>query len=80
MIVVDPLGLPALEWFDSTGDNLSWIVAPMKLQDVSEWKTWARHVVQNPTIGGLSPPNPDQYDNWEEWAVRFNQTISTLRI
>lgn len=80
MNIIDPRGLTAVEWCDYTADNLAGIVAPMKISGEAEWKDWARHAVQNPRLGGLNPPNPNYFEDWREWADRFNQAIYTLRV
>lgn len=72
--MIDPRGMTAIEWTDRMALLLPG-VSPLKLDPGQDWKTWARHVIQYPSISQYNPPNPDRFDDWVEWASRFNQSV-----
>jgi hypothetical protein len=76
--LVDPRGLETRDWVDYTADNLSSFVRVMKIADGSQWREWGDHVRQSLRSRGILVPQPDQFDDWEEWAIRFNQVIEPL--
>lgn len=74
--LVDPRGMNVVDWTDSMTFPLIDSVRPPKLEDPKAWKNWALEVIQAPNIAALNPPDPRFYEDWREWAVRFNETIS----
>lgn len=79
MNVIDPRGMPALEWFDATADLLSGEIPLMILRNGEEWREWGYHARQTLTFRGILIPDPDQYKDWIEWAFRFNQVVAPVR-
>lgn len=77
-MTINPTGLTVTDWCDSMSFVLSTVMTPQKLLDPEEWKPWARNVIQSPALAVFNPPNPDDFDRWDEWADRFNQAIENL--
>lgn len=73
--VIDPRGLSVIEWTDYMNDSLLGFSLAPRLDHPDEWRGWALAVCQSPRISARNPPNPLQYDNWQEWAERFNQAV-----
>jgi hypothetical protein len=40
-----------------------------------EWKRWALGVIENSTIAKFSPPDPLNFERWQDWAYYFNQAV-----
>lgn len=74
--LVDPRGLTVLDWTDSMVFPLIDSVRPPKLENPEAWQSWALEVIQAPGIAQLNPPDPRFQDDWREWAIRFNETVS----
>ena len=79
MITVDPRLTDTRDWLDYTGDNLSGLVRVMKVESGDQWREWGDYVRQVLRIRGILVPQPDQFNEWEEWAFRFNQAIAAVR-
>lgn len=71
--MIDPIGMTAVEWTDRMAILLP--VTTMKINREQDWRVWARHVLQATEISRYNPPQPDAFDDWTEWARRFNQTV-----
>lgn len=76
MNVIDPRGMEPLEWIDTCADLFSAIVPTMILRTGEDWREWGYHVRQTLSVRGILTPDPDAFE-FEEWAMRFNQTIAT---
>jgi hypothetical protein len=72
--MIDPEEMSAMEWTDRMSLELPRIL-PMKINHESEWRDWAYHVIQDPSISRRHPPDPGTYADWREWADRFNETV-----
>lgn len=73
--MIDPRGLTVTDWCDSMALELARMMSPQVLLSPERWREWAHTVIQVPSISKFVPPNPDQYEDWREWAIRFNQTV-----
>lgn len=74
---VDPrMAKDAREWVEYTISPLAALlgtVAP--LQNNMDWVDWAYTVIQDPAVQKFNPPDPRFFNNWQEWAFRFNQAV-----
>lgn len=74
---IDPRGTTATDWCDRmTLDLESFGPIPRLIRD-SDWKQWARDVVELSGISNLNPPGPDVYadEEFERWAIDFNFAV-----
>lgn len=72
---IDPRGLTIKEWCDYMVDELiAYGQAPV-LQSETDWQLWGQHVSQLPGIAAKNPPDPRHFDNFYDWAERFNLTV-----
>lgn len=78
ILLIDPRGVPVQQWCDMMALELDRFGTIPILGFETDWKTWAREVIQLSEISRSNPPNPDQYDDddFEEWAIDFNDSIS----
>jgi hypothetical protein len=79
MNVVDPRGLDPLEWVDRSTGLLIAVIPLLKLESGDQWRRWGYHVRQILSLRGILIPNPDEYQDFEDWAMRFNQVIAPAR-
>ena len=76
MTVIDPRGMSVVYWTDSMAylvDKAG--IIPERLDDPKKWRDWAENLLDTPTFEGQNAPDPFQFDDWEEWAMRFNQVV-----
>jgi hypothetical protein len=78
VIVVIPHGMDTRDWVDRTAGILAPLVSVLKIQSDDEWRTWGSHVRQVLSVKGILTPDPDEFEDWVEWASRLNQIIATL--
>lgn len=78
MIVIVPHGMDTLDWIDRTSSNLAPFVSVLKLDTGDEWRRWGSHVRQVLSVKGILTPDPDEFEDWVEWASRLNHIIATL--
>lgn len=72
---VDPRYMTVIEWTDFMVPLLVKAGRVPRLDNPQFWKEWALTLIQKPTIGQFSPPDPRHFDDWREWAMRFNQAV-----
>jgi len=71
--VIIPYGMPEPDWFDTTTLDLVQY-GPLARYEGS-WRECAVQWLQNPQIAAFDVPRPDGFDDWRQWASRFNQAI-----
>ncbi len=73
---IDPLGMTVIEWTDRMALPVSGTGTTIeRLDDPNEWQDWAAELLDTPNLEGQNAPNPYQFDDWREWAMRFNQVV-----
>jgi hypothetical protein len=78
MFVIDPYGWEVVEWVDRMTPSLEPFGDVPELLAEGEWRDWARSIIQNTQIARCQPPDPGLFNDWREWACRFNQTVYGL--
>lgn len=78
LFAIDPRGFEVIEWVDRMTPELEPFGDVPELLKAEEWRDWARCIIQNAQIAKCQPPDPAFYEDWREWACRFNQTIYGL--
>jgi len=74
--MIDPRNIASVsDWCDLMVQELSPVVLAPRLLDENEWRHWAVSIVSNPGIRQFQPPDPEFFDDWREWAIRFNQAV-----
>jgi hypothetical protein len=74
--IIDPRFLTVQEWTDSMVFSLLDKSDLPRLDAPEAWKEWAMTVLQDARISQMNPPDPRFFDDWREWAFRFNQALS----
>lgn len=68
--MIDPTGMTLRDWADSlmlsNGDAWSF----GRLTDESEWQGWAANFVRAQPFAQRTVPDPYQFTDWREWAMR----------
>lgn len=68
--MLDPRGMSLREFADgfilTSGDQ--WGLP--RLSDESEWQEWAATLVRAQPYAQRTVPDPYQFDDWREWAMR----------
>jgi hypothetical protein len=41
-----------------------------------EWQLMAKNVAQSPTFASYPIPDPDDFDNWQDWAFEVTTIIN----
>jgi len=76
--MINPYVMTEMDWCDTTSLLLSSVISPPRWEPSTGWKFWARQVVQFPVVAQNVPPSPDNFDDWKEWATRFNLALESL--
>jgi hypothetical protein len=74
--MINPRGMTVTEWTDFMTQPLTGFSQPPRLDNPDEWQLWALLVVLSPRIAAMNPPNPLEFQNWLNWAERFNETVT----
>lgn len=74
-MIIDPYGVPMLEFMDRLSLVLSSFGAIPVFVDGMTWKQWATGVILLPGIAQYHPPDPNLFDEWLQWALEFNKTV-----
>lgn len=72
---INPRDMLVKEWCDYMVDELLTYGQAPFLQDETEWQAWGQHICRLPGIAGFNPPDPRAYDNFYDWAERFNSAV-----
>ena len=74
---VDPRYIPTFrDWADYSYPDLERYGAIVKVDDDSNWQNWAAGLLSLNGIAAVGAPDPYQFSDWREWAMRFNQIIN----
>lgn len=68
--MIDPRGMSLLDWADSVilSNGDAWSFG--RLLDENEWQPWAAAFVRAQPFAQRRPPDPYQFTDWREWAMR----------
>jgi len=84
-MIIDPRGFAddeVIQWADRMTGELGFFSDPSqgsdfnyeRLEDPTEWQSWAEGVFGGTDPLGQDVPDPRDYDNWKEWAERMFAT------
>lgn len=77
-IPIDPRFMDFAKWAGATTLFLVPFGTIPKVLDPDDWKAWATYVVSLPALKSLGTVRPQGFDDWRDWAIRFNQTAALL--
>lgn len=72
---VDPRNITLEQWAADTTLPLSRLCLVPLLLDPKGWKQWAQVIIQSRNVAVYTPPDPSRFDDWRDWAFRFNQAV-----
>lgn len=65
-----------VDWADYMFPSIEDFGVAVRLMDERDWKNWASGLSTIASLAALGVPNAYQFDDWREWAMRFNEVIS----
>lgn len=68
--MIDPRGMTLTDWADSVILVVSSSWSYGRLDDEAQWQDWATGLVRSPSFSARNMPDPYQFDDWREWAMR----------
>jgi len=72
---INPIGMTVRDWCDWMVSELRQYGLVSVLDQERNWKQWAIRVSELPGLAGLNPPDPRGFDDFYEWANRFNGAV-----
>jgi hypothetical protein len=72
---IDPRNMDPATWCNLMVQNMAPLVNAPRVFTADGWRDWANSVVSSPEVQAFQPPNPNFFDNWQEWAERFVQAV-----
>jgi len=72
-----PFSSDYMSWEDWNG-NVAVIYGELNIPFTDElnWKTTANLLASNTALSEYPIPNPETYENWQDWADQFTQSIN----
>ncbi len=70
-----PRNLSVKTWCDFNVPLLARYGQVPFIEQEENWQAWAVAVCKNPGIAVLNPPNPLFFNDFYEWAERFNSAV-----
>lgn len=71
---INPIGMTIKDWCDIMVEELIDLGQAPYVQN-DDWQQWGREVLRLPDVAAFNPPDPTFFDNFYEWAQRFNSTV-----
>jgi hypothetical protein len=72
-----PFGPDYSSWEDWNGNLLVFYSQePIPHLEESEWKSVAKSLAQTATFANYPVPDPEGFENWQDWAYNFTQVIN----
>lgn len=68
--MIDPRGMTLLDWSASVilAAGNAWAFG--RLDDEEHWQDWATAFVRAPSFSPQAIPDPYQFTDWRDWAMR----------
>ena len=70
-----PRGMTIKEWCDQNVPLLARYGQVPFLQNENSWREWGMSVNTNPQVAAFNPPDPSFFDDFYDWAERFNSAV-----
>lgn len=77
-MTIDPRFLGFPEWATRTGDLLLPLGYVQQKPDESTWRQFGAGLVSVPAVAAVTPPQPQGYQKWQDWAFKLNESLSLL--
>jgi hypothetical protein len=68
--MIDPRGMTLLQWADAVilANGDAWSFG--RLVNEADWQLWATGFVRAQPFAQRRPPDPFQFTDWQDWAMR----------
>jgi len=77
MSAVDPRFIKTfVEWSDYMNPSLEQYGTIGRAFHESDWQNWGAALLSLGSIAQLGAPDPYQFTDWKDWAIRFNQALN----
>lgn len=73
--MIDPRGLTLKEWADAVVLSIDDAWSFGRLDDEGRWQDWAVGLLRALPTSDRVIPDPYQFDDWREWAMRVYQML-----
>lgn len=72
-----PFNPEGMDWQSWNGNLIMYFSEePIPYTAETEWTTTAKNVAQLPNFSVYPVPDPDRYENWQDWAYDFTLIIN----
>jgi hypothetical protein len=72
-----PFGTAYSTWEDWNGNLLSFYgQEPVSYSEEDQWKDVIRNLINLPTFSVYGIPDPDLFENWQDWAEAFTLIVN----
>lgn len=69
--MINPTGMTLRDWADSTILSVNDAWGFSRLDDEKLWQAWGVAFLSAVPFTQQAPPNPYQFSDWREWAMRI---------
>lgn len=76
--MINPQGLALKDWTDSLILTFGSTWSSERLDDEASWQDWATGFIRAPLFAQRDVPDPYQFDDWREWAMRVYPMLEGL--
>jgi len=76
MIVTLPTNMELLDWAAQVVLDLDPYGAFGRLDREEDWQNWAAGLLSLGGIAQVGAPDPYQFSDWKDWAMRFNGALN----
>jgi hypothetical protein len=78
MVTIDPrITKTFVEWADYMYPNLSEFGAIARAFKEDDWQMWGAGLLSLNGIAQTGAPDPYQFKDWKDWAIRFNGALNS---
>lgn len=68
--MIDPRHMTLRDWADSVLLSVTDVWSFGRLDNESDWQSWAKSFVTAPGYSQRNVPDPYKFTDWREWAMR----------
>lgn len=72
-----PMVPTGMDWEAWNGNLIMWYAEEsIAFHEEADWQIVAKNVSELPTFCNYPVPDPDSFENWQDWALEFTQIIN----
>lgn len=77
ILTIDPRDMDVMSWTAQMAINLDAVGPIQTLLAPNRWQDWGAHLLAIASLSGILIPDPYQFDDWREWAMRTNEGLDS---